>query len=60
MILLNDQEYREYKITYDTNLVELVSSHEFVPATEAQTEAPAYEPETVAEQQYYEDVTVAE
>ncbi len=41
IILLNDKEYREYQVTYDTNKVELTNSYEFVPSTETATEAPA-------------------
>lgn len=57
IILLNDQEYREYQITYDTNKVDLVSSHEFIPSTEAPTEAPIITP-TEAPQSY--EVTISE
>ena len=50
VVLLNDEKYREYKVSYDNNSVELVNSYTFTDtATEApQTEAPYEEPETEA------------
>lgn len=59
VILLDDQEYREYQITYDTNKVDLLNSHEYVPATETPTEAPVIETPTEAPQQI-DEVTIAE
>ena len=46
MILLNDEPYREYKVTYDDETATLQNSYPFTAPTEApvETEAP-YEPE---------------
>ena len=46
MILLNDEPYREYKVTYDAETATLQNSYPFTAPTEApvETEAP-YEPE---------------
>ena len=41
VVLLNDEKYREYKVNYDQNSVDLVNSYSFTPKeTEAVTEAP--------------------
>ena len=50
VVLLDDEKYREYKVNYDNNSVDLVNSYTYTdPATEApETEAPAPEPETDA------------
>ena len=41
VVLLNDEKYREYKVNYDDNSVNLENSYSFTPKeTEAVTEAP--------------------
>lgn len=41
VVLLNDEKYREYKVNYENNSVDLVNSYSFTPSeTEAETEAP--------------------
>ena len=40
VILLNDEKYREYKVNYDDNTIDLVNSYTF---TEEETEAPVTE-----------------
>ena len=41
VVLLDDEKYREYKVNYDDNSVELVNSYSYTPKeTEPETEAP--------------------
>ena len=50
VVLLDDEKYREYKVNYDNNSVDLVNSYSFTPKeTEAVTEA-EQEPDEQTEQ----------
>ncbi len=58
VVLLNDKDYREYKITYDTGKVDVVNTYPFEPPTETPTdppvtEAPPVEPEYTDYNQEY-------
>ena len=47
IVLLDDQQYREYRVNYDNNSVDLVNSYPYTPqATEPPTDAPDDEDET--------------
>ncbi len=51
VILLNDEKYREYKVNYDDNNIDLVNSYTF---TQAPTEAPVTEAASSQEDQQTE------
>ena len=57
VILLDDEKYREYKVNYDNNSIDLINSYSYTPK---QTEAPATEAPAASSDTSSEEVTAQE